>query len=341
MTKELFLSTDMVDAEARDDFWRDAIKLFYEVSALDEENEEGFIGTLRSYPFGNMLVGSTTFNTQHYERTKNLIAQTGLDHYVLQALLSGTLSGDFNGVSVAAKPGDIFILDMSQVITSHAEAGARLTVIMQRQELEKLIGWRNLHGMVFKTEAATTQLLFEFLRGLNDVVQELSAVEAIAAKDAMMALLAACIKRADTGAAESATINLPIRNRILAYIDKNITNPLLGPHSIQQYFRMSRSHIYRAFEPDGGVAKVIRDKRLDMAYRILIEQKGKPVSLKEIAYRCGFNDSTQLTKAFKGRFGITPKEAREAKAPLPLQSEGGTLVIHEHLSSQAKKVVVI
>jgi AraC-like DNA-binding protein len=78
-----------------------------------------------------------------------------------------------------------------------------------------------------------------------------------------------------------------------------------------------------------------------MAYRILIEQKGKPVSLKEIAYRCGFNDSTQLTKAFKGRFGITPKEAREAKAPLPLQSEGGTLVIHEHLSSQAKKVVVI
>jgi hypothetical protein len=65
MTKELFLSTDMVDAEARDDFWRDAIKLFYEVSALDEENEEGFIGTLRSYPFGNMLVGSTTFNTQH------------------------------------------------------------------------------------------------------------------------------------------------------------------------------------------------------------------------------------------------------------------------------------
>ncbi len=263
----------MVDAEIRDDFWRDAVKLFYEVSSLDDENEKGFIGTLSSYPFGNMLVGSTTFNNQRYERTANIIAQNGLDHYVLQAMLAGTLSGDFNGVAVSAKPGDIFILDMAQVITSQAEAGARLTVIMPRQELEKLVGWRNLHGMVLRAESPMTQLLFEYLRGLNDVVQELSATELIAAKDAMLALLASCIKGADKGTVENVTINLPIRNRILAYIDKNITNPLLGPHSIQQHFRMSRSHLYRAFEPDEGVAKVIRDKRSDLAYRIIIDKR--------------------------------------------------------------------
>lgn len=341
MTKELFLSTDMVDAELRDDFWRDAVKLFYEVSSLDEKGEKGFTGTLRSYPFGNMLVGYITFNTQYYKRTKKLIAQGGFDHYILQAMTAGNLTGDFNGVDVSAKPGDIFILDMSQVITSHAEAGARLTVIMPRQELEKLVGWRNLHGMVFKADAPTTQLLFDFLRGLDEVVQELSAIEVVAAKDAMMALLVACIKRTDNGATENAAINLPIRHRILAYIDKNLTNPLLGPHSIQEYFRMSRSHIYRAFEPDGGVAKVIRDRRLDLAYRMLMDQNGRSTSLKEIAYRCGFHDGTKLTKAFKGRFGITPKEARKAQDPLPMQADGGTLVIHEHLSSQAKKAGLI
>ncbi len=341
MTKELFLSTDMVDAEIRDDFWRDAVKLFYEVSSLDDENEKGFIGTLSSYPFGNMLVGSTTFNNQRYERTANIIAQNGLDHYVLQAMLAGTLSGDFNGVAVSAKPGDIFILDMAQVITSQAEAGARLTVIMPRQELEKLVGWRNLHGMVLRAESPMTQLLFEYLRGLNDVVQELSATELIAAKDAMLALLASCIKGADKGTVENVTINLPIRNRILAYIDKNITNPLLGPHSIQQHFRMSRSHLYRAFEPDEGVAKVIRDKRSDLAYRIIIDKKGKTISLKEIAYRCGFHDSTQMTKAFKARFGLTPKEARETQDTTPLQGDGGTLTIHERLAMQAKKVGIL
>ncbi len=156
-----------------------------------------------------------------------------------------------------------------------------------------------------------------------------------------MVLLASCIKGTDTGLVENAAINLPIRNRILAYIDKNITNPLLGPHSIQQHFRMSRSHLYSAFEPDEGVAKVIRDKRLDLAYRIVIDQKDKTISLKEVAYRCGFHDSTQLTKAFKARFGLTPKEAREAQDPTPLQGDGSTLVLHEHLSIQAKKAGII
>lgn len=341
MTEELFLSTDMVGTEIRDGFWRDAVKLFYEVSSIKDDAGRGFTGTVRSYPFGNMLIGSTTFNNQHYERTTSIIARGGLDHYVLQVMLAGTLVGDFNGIAVSAKPGDIFVIDMAQVISSQAETGARLTVIMPRQEVEKLVGWRNLHGIVLTAEAPATRLLFEYLRDLYDVVQELSAMDSIAAKDAMMVLLASCIKGTDNGSVESDTTNLPIRNRILAYIDKNITNPLLGPYSIQQHFRMSRSHLYRAFEPDEGVAKVIRDKRLDLAYRIVVDQKGKAISLKEVAYRCGFHDGTQLTKAFKVRFGLTPKEARATQDPAPLQGSGGTMIIHEHLSLQAKKAGII
>ncbi|MEC6999720.1 AraC family transcriptional regulator [Brucella abortus] len=49
----------------------------------------------------------------------------------------------------------------------------------------------------------------------------------------------------------------------------------------------------------------------------MIDRKGKPTSLKEIAYCCGFNDRTQFTKAFKARFELSPKEAHEIGAPLP------------------------
>lgn len=40
MTEELFLSTDMVGTEIRDGFWRDAVKLFYEVSSIKMTREE-------------------------------------------------------------------------------------------------------------------------------------------------------------------------------------------------------------------------------------------------------------------------------------------------------------
>ncbi|AHZ80866.1 AraC family transcriptional regulator [Brucella canis] len=153
----------------------------------------------------------------------------------------------------------------------------------------------------------------------------------------MLTLLSASITSKEEEAIENTPANLPMRHRIITYIDENLTNPLLGPHSIMQHFHLSRSHLYRAFEPDGGVAKVIRDKRLDLAYRILIDRKGKPTSLKEIAYCCGFNDRTQFTKAFKARFELSPKEARETGAPLP-QAPSGALILHSHLSEQAAKI---
>ncbi|ABY37662.1 helix-turn-helix domain-containing protein [Brucella suis] len=337
MNRELFLSTDMVDATQRDDFWREAVKLIYDVMSSDDQSGKGFKGSLRSQQFGTCLIGSATSNGQNYQRTPSIIAQSDMDHYVLQAMIAGRMTGDFNGTNVSAKPGDIVILDLLQTVSSSVEAGERITIVIQRGELEKLVGWRNLHGMVLPGEAPTTRLLFEYLRGLDAVAAELPPNEALAAQEAMLTLLSASITSKEEEAIENTPANLPMRHRIITYIDENLTNPLLGPHSIMQHFHLSRSHLYRAFEPDGGVAKVIRDKRLDLAYRILIDRKGKPTSLKEIAYCCGFNDRTQFTKAFKARFELSPKEAREIGAPLP-QAPSGALILHSHLSEQAAKI---
>lgn len=87
---------------------------------------------------------------------------------------------------------------------------------------------------------------------------------------------------------------------------------------------------------DGGVARIIRNKRLDRAYRILVDERGRHVSLKEIAYRCGFHDGTQFTKAFKVRFGMSPKDARESDATL-LSSDSANFDYAVHVSDEAAK----
>ena len=205
--------------------------------------------------------------------------------------------------------------------------------MLARDELEKVIGWRNLHGVVLRAHEPTTRLLFAYLRGLNDVAGELDATEVYSAQEAMLSLLGASVT---AGAPENLAVNLTMRKCILTYINENLTSPLLSPQTIMHHFRVSRSHLYRAFEPDGGVAKVIRDKRLDNAYRMLIKQRGQPVSLKDIAYRYGFHDSVQFTKAFKVRFGLSPKDAGKFGAPL-LTAEPYSFSYARHLSEQATK----
>ncbi|WP_425427581.1 helix-turn-helix domain-containing protein [Brucella pituitosa] len=334
MMNQISFSTDMIEDELRNDFWREVLKPMYEITLDKEMRNYQLFGSAKGRAIGASLqIGSTSFNTQNYLRTPKIIAHGGLDHYILQLITAGDLRGNFNGVDLCAKPGDIVIIDFTQTVESTAYDGSRITVMLARDELEKVIGWRNLHGVVLRAHEPTTRLLFAYLRGLNDVAGELDATEVYSAQEAMLSLLGASVT---AGAPENLAVNLTMRKCILTYINENLTSPLLSPQTIMHHFRVSRSHLYRAFSPDGGVAKVIRDKRLDNAYRTLIKQRGQPVSLKDIAYRYGFHDSVQFTKAFKVRFGLSPKDAGKFGAPL-LTAEPYSFSYARHLSEQATK----
>lgn len=323
----------MVDDKIRDDFWRDILKPVFDISTPDADKSLGFNGTIRSRPFGTVLIGTTTFNAQSYQRTSKIIAQGNLDQYVVQVMLAGKLWGDFNGVDVCAEPGDIAIFDLTQIISSRVDAGSRITVVIPRAELEKAVGWQNLHGVVLRASAPITRLLFDYLKSLETVALELAPGEAIIAQQSMISLLSSGLNRLAELSAKQTSINIPMRQSIISYIEDNLANPILGPHLIMNRFSVSRSHLYRAFEADGGVAKLIRDKRLDHAYRLILERKGKPLSLKEIAYRCGFHDGTQFTKAFRSRFTISPKDTFDTSDALRLHING-TFNFHGHFSER-------
>ncbi|MFK0682915.1 helix-turn-helix domain-containing protein [Ochrobactrum sp. BD67] len=312
MNDETLISTDMIEDRLPNDFWCAILKPMYETEGDDCQ----FSGSIVARSIGSVQIGATSFKSHSHAQAPELIAQAGLDHYVLQLMASGELRGNFNGVDVDAKPGDIVFIDLSQTIKLHGSWGSRITVVIPREELEKIVGWRNLHGLHMSAEIPMTRLLFSYLHDLLSLSRDLDRINAQSALDAMFTLLGASINGTTGGVVESLPANLPIRKRILAYIDDNLSDPLLGPHLITKNLRISRSSLYRTFEAEGGVARIIRDKRLDRAYRILVDERGRHVSFKEIAYRCGFHDGAQFTKAFKNRFGMSPKDARESHTDL-------------------------
>jgi AraC family transcriptional regulator, exoenzyme S synthesis regulatory protein ExsA len=63
------------------------------------------------------------------------------------------------------------------------------------------------------------------------------------------------------------------------------------------------------------------DKRVDIAHRMLVEQNA---SVAEAALEAGYENVSHFIKAYKRKFGMTPKKAREAEGTLHL-SVGGQL----------------
>nr|WP_225737270.1 helix-turn-helix domain-containing protein [Dyella acidiphila] len=101
-----------------------------------------------------------------------------------------------------------------------------------------------------------------------------------------------------------------LRQTIVDFIARNLYLSELSPEFLCRRFNVSRAHLYRAFAADGGVAKVLRDMRLDAAYGELTDAGRATRSITEIAYSLGFSSASQLLRSFRTRFGITPKEAR-------------------------------
>ncbi|MFJ2993656.1 helix-turn-helix domain-containing protein [Pandoraea sp. NPDC087047] len=308
---DILISTDTIEPSLRDDFWREVTRPFCETQRSSASRAGPLEGSMLIRTVGAMTLGSTTFNAQRYVRDNRTILRSGLDDYLIHVVAAGSIRGDFAGRDVKATPGSICVIDLARPYACDVDDGIRLATTVPRASVDKRLGRRDLHGFVLAPGRPLTRLLVSYLQGLHDVSAHLSASEDIAVQDAFVTLLAAGLTQAAPAHAEpKSVLGRALRERLLAFIDTHLTHPELGPMLLMQRFRISRAHLYRAFADDGGIVRVIRNKRLNAAYKALIDPSGAARPTAGVASDYGFSDMTRFRKAFAASFGLTPDDAR-------------------------------
>ena len=101
---------------------------------------------------------------------------------------------------------------------------------------------------------------------------------------------------------------IEISAEIIKYINENLSSELV-PDEIADRFHISRSKLDKLFRKsfDTSVWSYIIRKRLHFAQE-LIKSGERPTS---VAAKCGFKDYTTFYKAYKAKFGLSPKEDKE------------------------------
>lgn len=94
------------------------------------------------------------------------------------------------------------------------------------------------------------------------------------------------------------------------YIDHHCHRVDLAPDHIARALGCSRSRLYRIFAQRGeAVFEVIRETRLQRSLELL---RASPApSITDVAFESGFADLSTFNRAFKRRYGLTPREWRE------------------------------
>ncbi|MDH7794953.1 MULTISPECIES: helix-turn-helix domain-containing protein [unclassified Beijerinckia] len=333
---EISLSTDMVEPSLRTDMCREISRPFFEATPYPGEARTPLEVSIRSRAIGALLIGPTTFSQQQYRRDRRTILQGGLDQYFLQLFVSGALEGDCNGRAISVEPGDICVFDLAHPFETQVRTGSTLSMVLPRALIDKATNGRNLHGLVLKADTPLTRFLADFIVTFSKLTDQDSA-DALAIEEAVTTLVATSLAQHAPTSHDPALAHI-LRHRLLNFIDANLSDPELSPALLMQRFQVSRAHLYRMFATEGGVATIIREKRLDAAFRELSLPGSRVQSISEIAHTFGFSSSTQFHRAFRARFAVTPNQAR---GQLPSgQSDPRLASVQNHFGAYARHLVV-
>lgn len=335
-TVEVVFSSTTVESSLRSDCWREMTRPVFDIGVPDENHVGVIEGELSSRSSGELLIGRTSFSAQSFVRSRQKIQTTRLDGYVIQLLVEGSMRGNVGDNCVQVRCGDIYILDLGRVCENHTSAGARLTMMIERGRLERIVGKADLHGMIFRREQPINRLLTDFLTELWNVSLGLSHNDSVLAVDVVGRFIKGGLSASAPLLSQEREIALDtLRSNILRFIDAHLTEPELSVESIIRRFCISRAALYRTFEHYGGVAMVIRERRLSGAHELLSQAGAQSIS--QIAYKYGFTSQSQFFKAFRRQFGVSPSDAMSVESSIIVAPNIGGLVTHfsgaAHLAS--------
>jgi AraC-like DNA-binding protein len=301
-------STRSVPPEERHDLYRRDVLV-----ALDARDPEpGFTASITSLRLGAHAFYVTETGGQTMFRTPEMIAADGHDAYIVQFNIAGSHTGDFDGVPFAAGPGEVGICDLSRPMLLHSTAVKVLSTFLPRAEVEAVVPDIALHGMTLDGNRAG--LLIEHLTAVTRWFPQLLPETLPGITRATIELLGACLAmeagRTDFGVRES-----PVLMRARNYVEHNLLEPSLNPAKVSEALGVSRSTLYRLFEPLGGVTAFIWERRLHLARAALLDPK-RARRISEIAFQCGFSSEAHFSRSFRKAFNIRPSDLRSLQPSL-------------------------
>ena len=307
------ITTKGVDLAARSRHWHEAIGQAYFPLDLSFRRPEAFDGELSMWQLGEVSLSRLTSDALMYRRLPKHLQIQGPEEFLITLPAKSELLFAQGGREVRANPGAFFIERSHEPYEfSHAEP-ADLWVMK--------LSLAMLGGRV-RAPDRFCSLQFDATNGANGLFVDMvhlipqrydaMSEEARSMVGRQLADLLAMALQSDERVLSSggSTVRMAHLARIESFVRRHIDNPDLGPDEVAAGCGVSVRYLHELLrDTNQTLGSWIRDQRLAAAREDLGNPRDKR-AIGEIAYARGFADQAQFSRAFRQRYGITPKEAR-------------------------------
>ena len=157
-------------------------------------------------------------------------------------------------------------------------------------------------------------VLSRALEAAAQALETLSAAEWTAIDQSLAELLLTMLRQQAPGTAEAGgtATQAALLHRICQMIERRLDEPDLSPARIAQSEGISERYLQKLFESTGdNFSHYLRERRLQRCWAELSNPAEAHRSVSEIAFQCGFNDAAHFSRAFRERFGLSPRTFRQ------------------------------
>lgn len=103
--------------------------------------------------------------------------------------------------------------------------------------------------------------------------------------------------------------------RARLFIEQNLGDPELGPHSVARALNVSARYLRMIFAREGEcISSYVLRRRLEETARQLVDPRWRGRSICEIAFAWGFNSAPHFSRSFREHYGMPPREYRSRSA---------------------------
>lgn len=299
-------STDSVRPHERFEYWRDAVASA--VFGISVESAPGeFSARIAARSAGGLRFALSESTGYRLARNARDIGRAPSDHYSIYLQLSGRTLSSLSERTIPFGANDFAVYDGRQPMRA-IHGGRRAIAVVPRAMLDTRAPWlRQRRPEKFGASP--------YLRLARRHLLQLCAPGA-AMNETEMLLLAEnlCNLVALASAGDVATRRLPADlqlQAILGFCRQNLHDAELTPQRIADRFGISLRTLHARFGQVGQtLGRWLLENRLDACATALRDPAQRALNISEIAYRLGFNDLSHFNKAFRARFGATPREWR-------------------------------
>jgi AraC family transcriptional regulator, positive regulator of tynA and feaB len=303
----------------RDQFgaWAEEVDRRFGATLAANGRTDSLDGSMETQLVGSMAVSEICCSPILVTRSERDISRAHMDVFTLGLLLEGNGVIAQRGREARFGPGDLILSDARAPYRIRFDAPVRqLVMTLDRRRLEARLPHAERRTAIrVDGNSGAARVAAAYFAALRAEVPRLGIAEEALGECALdLSALAFGGDSLAPGPAGDGERRL-LLDRIKAFIEAELKNPLLTPDYVANRHGISRRYLYGLFESERvSVSGYIWGRRLSHCHDMLADPKALERNISEIAFEWGFNDASHFTRAFRRAFGTSPRLFRRVRS---------------------------